>query len=118
MACCTVQLQLSNYNCTIKYRSGKKNADADGLSRLHVVQAQNFPLEESLPACSLDDIDTYPDNIPKEALEGTALTIQDWHKAQADDKNIAYIVKCLSAKSKPSRQEIDCKNIDNRYKAE
>ena len=131
---------LSNYNCTIKYRSGKNNADADGLSRLHdnekncqatvfpevlkamsqsiVVQAHNFPLVESLPACSLDDIDTYPDNIPKEALEGTALTIQDWKKAQADDKNIAYIVQCLSAKSKPSRQEIDSKNIDNRYKAE
>ena len=83
-----------------------------------VVQAHNFPLVESLPTCSLDDIDTYPDNIPKEALEGTALMIQDWHKAQADDRNIAYIVKCLSAKSKPSRQEIDRKNIDNRYKAE
>ena len=27
--------ELSNYNFTIKYRSGKKNADADGLSRLH-----------------------------------------------------------------------------------
>ena len=66
----------------------------------------------------MDDIDTYPDNIPKEALEGTAITIQDWPKAQADYKNIAYIVKCLSAKSKPSRQEIDRKNIDNRYKAE
>ena len=131
---------LSNYNCTIKYRSGKNNADEDGLSRLHdnekncqatvfsevlkamsqsiVVQAHNFPLVESLPACSFDDIDTYPDNIPKEALEGTALTIQDWHKAQADDKNIAYIVKCLSSKSKPSRQKIDCKNIDNRNRAE
>ena len=71
---------LSNYNCTIKYRSGKNNADADGLSRLHdneknceatvfpevlkamsqsiVAQAHNFPLVESLPMCSLDDIDT------------------------------------------------------------
>ena len=57
-------------------------------------------------------------NIPKEALEGTALTIQDWKKAQTDDKNIAYIVKCLSAKSKSSRQEIDNKSIDNRYKVE
>ena len=67
---------------------------------------------------SLDDIDTYPDNILKEALEGTALMIQDWKKAQTDDKNIAYIVKCLSAKSKPSRQEIDHQNLDNRYKVE
>ena len=26
---------LSNYNCTLKYRSGKKNNDADGLSRMY-----------------------------------------------------------------------------------
>ena len=50
---------------------------------------------ESLPACSLDEIDTYPDNITKGALEGT---FQDWHKVLADYKNIAFIVKCLSAK--------------------
>ena len=75
---------MSNYNCTIKYRSGKNNADADGLSRLHdnekkcqatvfpeilkamsqSIVVQDFPLVESLPTCFLDDIDTYPDNIP------------------------------------------------------
>ena len=131
---------LSNYYCTIKYRSGKNNADADGLSRLHdnekncqatvfpgvlkamsqsiVVQAHKYPLVESLPTCSLNDIDTYPDNISKEALEGTELTIQDWKRAQTDDKIIAYIVKCLSDKSKPSRQEIDHQNIDSIYKLE
>ena len=27
-------VELSNYNCTISYRSGKQNLDADGLSRI------------------------------------------------------------------------------------
>ena len=72
-----------------------------------VVQAQTFTLVERLSTCSLDGVDTYPDTISKEAMEGTALTIQDWHKAQADNNTIAYIGKCLTAKSKLSRQEFD-----------
>ena len=63
------------------------------MSQSIVVQAHKFPLVESIPTCRLDDIETYPDNIPKEALEDTALAIQDWHKAQADYKS-DYSIYC------------------------
>ena len=77
----TDQHSIKNH-CTIKYTSEKKNAAADGLDNEKsvkqlcfqksrqsiVVQTHNFSLVESLPIYSLDDLDTYPENIHKEAM--------------------------------------------------
>ena len=40
-----------------------------------LLQKEKIPIVEILPTFSLDYIDIYPDNKPKEALEGIALTI-------------------------------------------
>ena len=68
---------LKNKNNIFKIRRSKVTdyAALKTMSQSIVVQAHNFPLLEILPTCSLDDIEIYPDNIPKDALEGTALTI-------------------------------------------
>ncbi|PJE78239.1 hypothetical protein CI610_02832 [invertebrate metagenome] len=49
---------LANYNFTLKYRAGKNNADADGLSRLFantdvvkaVCQSADYPFPEGVVA--------------------------------------------------------------------
>ena len=43
---------LSDYNFSIKYRSGKKNADADGLSRCKAIQEERVIFPETLKAIS------------------------------------------------------------------
>ena len=46
---------------------------------------------ESLTTDSLNNQILHPgDIISEKALEGTALTKQDWRKAQGSEKNIAY----------------------------
>ena len=44
----------SNYNCTISYRSGKQNVDADGLSRVRKPGSTRtiFPDVLNLPFCN------------------------------------------------------------------
>ena len=94
--------ELSNYNCSISYRSGKQNSDADGLSRrkedkettifpdvlkavCNAVTVEQVPFSELLthpdeePSSTVDD----DQEVSPEVLQGTALTTQDWHKAQS-----------------------------------
>ena len=106
--------ELSNYNFSLTYRSGKKNADADGLSRLHetaattsvfpdalkaicntvVVQRDTELMVDSLaPPDIVSDIEKDDlDNVPADMISTTALTSQDWQQAQAADDNINFIV--------------------------
>ena len=128
---------LSNYNCTLKYRSGKKNNDADGLSRMYetdtittvfpdvlkavchsvVAEKDQGPLVESL----VDVDDELPhdqmseDTIEQETLAGTALTSQDWRKAQASDPNICFIIDNLLTGRKPTSQQANQHDIDMKY---
>ena len=124
--------ELSNYNFTLTYRSGKKNADADGLSRLHenetstvfpevlksfcqvVVATQTVPLIDSLVAP-----DTVPekdeqeqDMIPHDLLSSTALNSQDWQKAQADDPNIRLVIDAVLEGIKPTPEQAKARNLD------
>ena len=93
---------LSNYNFNIMYRSGKKNADADGLSRCHEEEQQQVIFPEILKAISvasqivseespllesvaLSDTDLSADTqeeTPAEILPSTALSGLDWRLAQ------------------------------------
>ena len=128
---------LSNYNCTLKYRSGKKNNDADGLSRMYetdtittvfpdvlkavchsvVAEKDQGPLVESL----VDVDDELPhdqmseETIEQETLAGTALTSQDWRKAQASDPNICFIIDNLLTGRKPTSQQAKQQDIDMKY---
>ena len=120
--------ELSNYNCSITYRSGKQNADADGLSRRKEdTETTIFPdvlkvICKSLTATQvpLADILTDPEEdsavgidvdqeASSEALRGTALTTQDWHKAQSKDENISRLIDGLIEGKRPE------KLLDKRY---
>ena len=129
--------ELSNYNFTIKYRSGKKNADADGLSRLHdsnqtttvfpdvlkaicqtvIVEEDKEPLVDSLVSPdtvpTIDQIEE--DIVPDELLSATALTAQDWQNAQAADANISFVIDTVLAQSRPTVQQANSQNIDASY---
>ena len=129
--------ELSNYNCSISYRSGKQNAGADGLSRLHgsetvsilfpevlksTVQALNVeqegqPYIESLcnaeQACQTDLDET--SKVPEEILQSTAFKKQDWRTAQSADKNLQFVLDCLIEGHQPSAEEAVQKCIDKRY---
>ena len=128
---------LSNYNCTLKYRSGKKNGDADGLSRMyesdtittvfpdilktvcHTIIAENDqrPLIESLVGSDDDrpHDEICEDTIDNETLSGTALTSQDWRRAQAADPNICCIIDTIMTGQKPTAQVAEQLEIDGKY---
>ena len=129
--------ELSNYNCSISYRSGKRNADADGLSRrkegtvttvfpdvlktvcnaviCNAVTADEIKISDILthadenPPSDVDD----DQEVSAEELQGTALTNQDWHKAQSSDGNIRVIIDSLIEGHRPSTE--DNRQLDKRY---
>ena len=121
----------------LRTRSGRKNNDADGLSRMYendtittvfpdvlktvcqsvVVEKDERPLIESL----VDIDDELPhdqmseDTIQDETLVGTALTSQDWRIAQAADPNICFVIDNLLIGIKPTAQEAEQQEIDRKY---
>ena len=127
--------ELSNYSFTLTYRSGKKNADADGLSRLHenetttvfpevlkslcqvVVATQTVPLIDSLvsPATVPEKDEQEQDMIPDDLLSSTALNSQDWQKAQADDPNIRLVIDAVLEGIKPTPEQAEARNLDVGY---
>ena len=123
--------ELSNYNCKISYRSGKNNADADGLSRKQENTTTIFP--EVLKAISntmmvetvpLAETTMHPDGeletdeeVPSELLEGTALSAQDWRKAQASDANINCIMDYVLTGQTPTTTQAEENGVDHRYLA-
>ena len=124
---------LSGYNFSIKYRSGKKNADADGLSRCKASQeervifpemlkaishslsvAEDCPLVESV-AVSDSHASTQVDDIPEQLLQTYGLTSRDWRKAQLNDSCIGYILHQVETGSNvPAKRDLD-RTVDVRY---
>ena len=123
---------LSDYNFTIKYRSGKHNADADGLSRSvednqqesvifpEVLKAicqsvsvehENCPFVESLV---LAQPSNETDDIPEQLLEAHALSSKDWRKAQREDATLRVIIDHLQTGSRVPAQQIQTNPVFNR----
>ncbi|MEW8586831.1 MAG: hypothetical protein AB2531_13800, partial [Candidatus Thiodiazotropha sp.] len=103
---------LCDYNFVIKYRCGKKNADADGLSRRQEEHSQNVIFPETLKAlshsmsmqvenCPLMEslvvsgspprIPSDADDVPDHLLQAHGLTYKDWRKVQLDDPSLRCI---------------------------
>ena len=101
---------LSNYNCTISYRSGKQNLDADGLSRIReeeqtstifpdilktichsvTVDIATQPYVETLTDVEQKQLDPEEaSTIQEETINATALTAKDWRQAQSEDHNLS-----------------------------
>ncbi|MCG7875356.1 MAG: RNase H-like domain-containing protein, partial [Candidatus Thiodiazotropha endolucinida] len=125
--------ELSNYNCSISYRCGKQNSDADGLSRIPesitifpdvlktICHSANVDIAQK-PYCeSLTDVeqkllDTEEASIvDEELIEGTALRAKDWRKAQGEDLSIKYILDCLLEGRTPTCEELVENGIDKRF---
>lgn len=112
---------LSNYNFTIKYRSGKKNNDADGLSRQLVSdEGQSTVFPDTINAiCSmtlavaedteLDNIapeEYVPDDgIPDELLRAHALSSNDWRRGQMEDRTLARVIHLFHSGQRPSAKQ-------------
>jgi hypothetical protein len=112
--------ELSAYNFTIKYRPGKNNADADGLSRLPQENSGCDTLNEmshdtirALCQCHttascietvcmstdvLDDIDSVSNSFDS----------RDWRKHQMEDKIIGKFLRCVTNKQRPT-SGVDCR---------
>ena len=126
---------MSNYNFDIKYRSGKKNADADGLSRMKEeetdnnvifpevlkavsqavhVTTENSPLVECV-ALTADPIDSQVE-IAENVLQASALSDKDWRKAQQQDPTLNLAIQYLkSGAGKPASQILANPSYDTRY---
>ncbi|MCW4344300.1 MAG: RNase H-like domain-containing protein, partial [Candidatus Thiodiazotropha endolucinida] len=128
--------ELSNYNCTITYRSGKQNGDADGLSRIQEESTTRtvFPdvlkavchaitAEEEFQPCintltNSDEDITDADEaalVSDEQLQSTALSASDWRGAQSKDACIKFVIDCLLEGRKPTADEAENMMVDRRY---
>ena len=126
---------LSNYNFVIKYRSGRKNADADGLSRCREeenqticpdafkaislsvqVTAESCPLIESLAVSETAHSTASAEAVPEKLLQASGLSTKDWRKAQAEDPTLNFIIQHLKKGSrKPASQIRANPTFDARY---
>ena len=126
---------LSDYIFTNKYRSGKKNADADGLSRHQEgntgectvfpdvikavsmsVTAMECPFIDSVYASEASDsTPPFTEDISEQLLQTHCLTAKDWRKAQLQDLSLSFVIKCLEAcLPAPSRRSLD-QVVDAKY---
>ena len=125
---------LSDYNFTIKYRSGSKNADADGLSRRQegeteeriifpdVIKAVSMSVTVDCPLIDsvyVSDASAptplITEDIPEQLLQSHGLTSKDWRKAQLEDPTLSVIVRCLkTGLPAPLKCNVD-PSFDTRY---
>ena len=128
---------LSSYNFSLTYRSGISNRDADGLSRKvestepsegvqfpeilkAISQSVNASVEEhpyidSLTASTSEGNQAGDEDIPQELLRSTALSKQDWIKAQRDDREICLILDFIISGQRPDSKQAETQNLDKRY---
>ena len=126
--------ELSNYNCSISYRSGKQNADADGLSRLHDIETVStiFPkvLKATVQSLEIsqaehpyittlssskqtDQTDVNISQAPEldeDVHQGTAFS-----KHESRDKNLKFILDCLIEGHRSTVTEALHEHVDKRY---
>ena len=130
--------ELSNYNCSISYRSGKQNADADGLSRLHDTETVStiFPdvLKATVQSLQISQAEhpyiasssskqtdqtgvniSQAPELDEDVHQGTALGKHDWRIAQSRDKNLKFVLDCLIEGHQPTVTEALHKHVDKRY---
>ena len=121
---------LSAYNFCIKYRSGRNNADADGLSRRDEKSGEEVIFPEVLKAiCQFVTVSSplvesisvtnnvlATDNFPDELLSSHALSFKDWRKAQRNDPSIKCIIDQMEAGTRVLAQQTQSNvSVDRRY---
>ena len=82
-----------------------------------VAEKDQGPLVETL----VDVDDDLPhdkmseETIDQETLAWTALTLQDWRKAQASDPNICFVIDNLFTGRQPTTRQTEQQDIDVKY---
>ena len=105
--------ELSAYDFTIRYRSGKSNSDADGLSRL---PREEISQDSIRALCSMRSAQPYVEtlcmsrNVLPDEIDFTSEIIpQDWRNHQRQDAVIGLFLRAVTNKTKPSPTDISCK---------
>ena len=108
---------LAGYNFSLRYRAGRNNADADGLSRLDMNTF--LAVHESISACVEETPLCYaavqPDaiseadpieqvSVPEPLIQGYALSSRDWRTAQLNDPIISVLHNHIHDGTRPSVQ--------------
>ena len=108
---------LANYNFTARYRPGKSNADADGLSRMQIdpqtIQALTTSVTATVETLPLVVSTVAPDSIldveaeasttvPNDVLLAYALSSKDWRQAQVKDPVISILIDHVRKGTRPS----------------
>ena len=82
----------------------------------HSLTAEQIPMYYTIVLLEDEDIEEKKGRKISECkLTGTALQTKDWHKAQADDQNICFIIDRLIAGQRPTKTDIERNNIDKRF---
>ena len=128
---------LSSYNFSLTYRSGINNKDADGLSRKvestvssdgvqfpEILKAisqsvsasvEDHPYMDSFAMSTSESIPDGEEDIPQDFLRSTALSRQDWIKAQREDRDICLLLDLIASGQRPDNKEVEALNLDKRY---
>ena len=112
---------LGSYDFKLIYRSGKSNADADGLSRrppqhvelfpdvvkavcqAYLVERESCPLVETL---IVSNAVTLVDPPTPDLLDSTSLQNVDWSKEQVADSTLARVVELVKLKFCPDKSSL------------
>ena len=117
---------LSSYNFSLTsctYRSEITNKDADGLSRKvestvssdgvqfpEILKAisqsvsasvEDHPYMDSIAMSTSESIPDGEEDIPQDFLRSTALSRQDWMKAQREDRDICLLLNLITSGQRP-----------------
>ena len=116
---------LSNYNFKLRYRSGRKNQDADALSRLpsadkevlfndaiKAICQSVLASSEKAPAveCVLLAQDTSIGSDEVGSDIGSDISQVDWQAKQTMDSTLNRVIQLLTSSHKPTKRQIALKN--------
>ena len=129
---------LSSYNFSLKYKTGKSNSDADGLSRkphetqelfteavkaicqAYTVARGSCPYAENLVITSspqlVESLDSQSDDslefTPKNNISATDISSINWAKEQSEDSCIGKIFNFVKSGYYPTKEELDSISSD------